>query len=50
MNERQLERFCERNPDCGCRCMACPAFAQHYREENGLDEEDDDDFLDRLEY
>lgn len=43
MDDLALERFCERNPDCGCNCMSCPAFAHNYRHNNGLDEEDEDD-------
>lgn len=42
-DEFQLERFCEHNPDCGCNCMRCPAFAKHYRDENGFDDDDDDE-------
>ena len=37
MTDEQLERFCERNPDCGCNCMKCPAFAANYRYNNGGD-------------
>lgn len=40
MTDYELEKFCERNPDCGCDCMRCPAFAAHQREELGLDEYD----------
>lgn len=40
MNDYELEKFCERNPDCGCDCMNCPAFASNQREELGLNEED----------
>ena len=43
MDDFALERFCEKNPDCGCRCMSCPAFASNYRTNNGLDDDDDDD-------
>lgn len=50
-DEFQLERFCENNLDCGCRCYRCPAFARHYREELGYEDDDEDEeFFDRLEY
>ena len=42
MDEYQLDKFCERHPECDCNCMRCPAFAQHQREELGLDENDED--------
>ena len=35
MTDAELERFCEANPDCGCNCMKCPAFAANYRCNNG---------------
>lgn len=47
MTDYELEQFCIRNTDCGCDCMACPAFAANQREELGLDEHDaseDDDY------
>ena len=49
MDDYQLSRFCERNPDCGCRCMSCPAFAQNQRDELGYEDDDydwDDDWDD----
>lgn len=46
MDDFALERFCENNPDCGCRCMSCPAFAQNRREELGYEDDDDDDDYD----
>ena len=30
-----LEKFCESQPDCGCNCMKCPAFAANQRYNNG---------------
>lgn len=45
MDDFALERFCERNPDCGCNCMKCPAFAANYRYNNGLEDyENDEDY------
>lgn len=43
MDDLQLERFCEMNPDCGCDCLHCPAFAVNYRYNNGYDDDDYDD-------
>ena len=43
MDDLQLERFCEMNPDCGCDCLHCPAFAANYRYNNGYDGDDYDD-------
>ena len=43
MDDYQLDKFCERNPDCGCNCMKCPAFIANYRYNNGLDDYDDED-------
>lgn len=43
MDEFELERFCERNPQCDCRCMRCAAFALYQRHELGLDEYNDDE-------
>ena len=40
MDEYQLDLFCLRNPDCGCNCMKCPAFAAYMRHELGYDEDD----------
>lgn len=37
MDDFELEKFCEHNPDCGCKCLSCPAFAANYRYNNGLD-------------
>ena len=41
MTDYQLEKFCERNPDCGCNCMKCPAFISNMRYEMGWDEDGD---------
>lgn len=35
MSDYELEKFCESNPDCGCKCMKCPAFAANQRYNNG---------------
>lgn len=42
-SEYELDRFCERNPNCGCNCMQCPAMAQFQRHELGYDEWDEDE-------
>ena len=34
MTDYELEQFCQRNPDCGCDCINCPAFAENYRTNN----------------
>ena len=34
MTEYELDKICERNPDCGCDCMNCPVFAQYYKSNN----------------
>ena len=31
MDDLELEQFCENNPQCGCDCMRCPAFAANMR-------------------
>ena len=43
MDDFQLERFCERNKQCGCRCMSCPAFQANIRYHDGYTDEDDED-------
>ena len=43
MTDFELERFCERNPHCGCNCYKCPAFAANWRYNNGYDDEDDNE-------
>ena len=42
MTEYELDRLCEKNPNCGCDCMRCPLFAKYYRDENGLNDYDYD--------
>lgn len=42
MTEYELEKFCERNPDCGCNCIKRPAFAQMYNDTNYDNEERED--------
>lgn len=45
LDDFQLERICDRSPDCGCNCMKCEAFAANQRFHNGdHDDEDDDDY------
>lgn len=47
MSDYELERFCERNPDCGCNCMKCPAFIANMRYAEGyFDDDDDDEYVD----
>ncbi len=29
MGDLELEAYCANNPDCGCDCMRCPAFAKN---------------------
>lgn len=41
MTEYELDKLCERNPDCGCNCMKCPLMAKYQRSQLGLDDEDD---------
>ena len=38
LDDFQLERMCNNNPDCGCKCMGCPFFAMNRRwhEEIGM--------------
>lgn len=43
LDDFQLERICDRSPDCGCNCMKCEAFAANQRFHNGDHEDDDDD-------
>lgn len=42
MNDYELHKFCERNPNCGCNCFKCPAFNAYMRHELGLDEEEEE--------
>ena len=30
MTEYELDKLCERNPDCDCKCIKCPLFAKYY--------------------
>jgi hypothetical protein len=34
MTEYELDKLCEKNPDCGCNCMKCPLFAEFQRSQN----------------
>lgn len=40
MTDYELERFCESQPLCGCKCMKCPAFIANMRHNLGYDEHD----------
>lgn len=42
MTEYELDRLCERNPDCGCKCAICPLMTKYQRSQLGLDENDDE--------
>lgn len=42
MSDYELEQFCLRNPDCGCKCAKCPAFAANWRYNNGMDDDIDE--------
>ncbi len=44
MTDYELEQFCRRNPDCGCDCYRCPAFAENHYHNLGYDEEDNDEY------
>ena len=44
MSDYQLDLFCHRNPDCGCKCWFCPAFEANQRYNLGLDENDQQDY------
>lgn len=43
LSDIELERICERSPDCGCNCMKCPAFAANMRYHDGYNDDEDDD-------
>lgn len=43
MTEYKLDKFCEQNPYCGCRCLKCPAMAEYHRSQLGFDEDCDDE-------
>ena len=40
MTEYELDKFCERNPHCGCNCIKCPAFTLYQRHELGYNEDE----------
>jgi len=44
LSDEQLERICERSPECGCNCIKCEAFAANWRYHNGYDDDDDDEY------
>lgn len=31
LDDFQLERYCDNNPDCGCKCISCPFMAMNMR-------------------
>ena len=37
ISDSELEKICERSPECGCNCMQCEAFAANrkWHEING---------------
>ena len=41
LTDEQLERICERSPECGCNSVKCEAFAANMRFHNGDYMEDD---------
>lgn len=41
MTDYELEKFCERNPNCGCKCFDCPAFAENHFESLGYYDDED---------
>ena len=43
MTEYELDKLCERNPDCGCNCLKCPLMAMYQRSQLGLDDYDDEE-------
>lgn len=30
MNDYELDEYCKNNPECGCDCLHCQAFALNY--------------------
>lgn len=44
MTDYELEKICERNPNCDCDCMKCPFFAAYQREELGLDNDNEEEY------
>ena len=43
MTEYELDMICQRNPDCGGRCISCPVMTKYQRTQLGYDDDDDDD-------
>ena len=35
MSDNELEKFCESQHDCGCKCMKCYEFAANQRYNKG---------------
>ena len=31
MTEIELNKICEANPDCGCKCIKCPIFGKYIK-------------------
>ena len=45
MSISQLEAICERSEEfCGCNCQQCKVFWAIYNKENGLDEDEEDEY------
>lgn len=34
MTEYELDKLCERNPDCDGKCITCPLFAKYIESNN----------------
>lgn len=34
MSEYELDKLCERNPQCDCNCIKCPLFAKYMNSQN----------------
>ena len=34
MTEYELDKLCERNPNCDCKCVKCPLFAKYINSQN----------------
>lgn len=43
MTEYELDKICERQTDCDCKCMKCQIFAMYQRSQLGYNESHEDD-------
>lgn len=43
LTDEQLDRICERSPECGCNCGKCEAMAANMRYHNGCYEDEEDE-------